>query len=106
MKPSKNNMRPIHPGEILREEYLGPLDMSANRLAQAIGVPTNRVTEIVAERRAVTADTALRLAKAFDTTPEFWLNLQQAYDLRMAERETGPALRAIKPIMLKTGTDK
>lgn len=94
----KNAMRPIHPGEILREEYLGPLGMSANALASAIGVPANRVTEIVAERRAVTADTALRLARALSTTPEFWLNLQQAYELRTTERTIGPELRSIKPV--------
>ena len=105
MKPSKNKMRPIHPGEILREEYLLPLDMSANRLAQAIGVPTNRLTEILKGQRAVTADTALRLAKALETSPEFWLNLQQAYELRLAERESGPALRAIKPV-LRAGSDR
>ena len=102
MKPTstpKNNMRPIHPGEILREEYLTPLEMSANQLAQAIDVPTNRITEIVAERRAITADTALRLGKALRTTPQFWLNLQQAYELRHAEHEGAASLRAIKPII-------
>lgn len=102
MKPStapKNNMRPIHPGEILREEYLQPLEMSANQLAQAIDVPTNRITEIVAERRAITADTALRLGKALRTTPQFWLNLQQAYELRQAEQEGSASIRAIKPII-------
>ena len=94
----KNKMRPIHPGEILREEFLAPLEMSANRLAQVLAVPTNRITEIVGERRAITAETALRLSRAFDTTPEFWLNLQQAYELRSAEKELGPALKSIKPI--------
>lgn len=94
----KNKMRPIHPGEILREEFLVPLAMSANRLAQVLAVPTNRITEIVGERRAITAETALRLSRAFDTTPEFWLNLQQAYELRSAEKELGPALKSIKPI--------
>ncbi len=101
MKP-KNGMRPIHPGEVLREEFLVPLDMSANKLAAAIDVPANRITEIVAERRNLTADTALRLARFFETSPEFWMNLQQAYELRTAERESGPALRAIKP-MKRTG---
>ncbi|MBX3201592.1 MAG: HigA family addiction module antidote protein [Labilithrix sp.] len=99
MKP-KNGMRPIHPGEVLREEFLVPLDLSANKLAAAIDVPTNRITEIVAERRNVTADTALRLARAFGTTAEFWMNLQQAFELRTAERESGPALLAIQPIPL------
>jgi addiction module HigA family antidote len=94
----KNQMRPIHPGEILREEYLVPLALSANALAQALGVPANRVSGIVAGKRAVTADTALRLARAFKTSPEFWLNLQQAFDLRTAERTVGYAVRSIKPI--------
>lgn len=97
MKPT-NGMRPVHPGEILREEFLAPLDMSANRLARAIDVPANRITELVAERRNVTADTALRLAQAFGTTAEFWMNLQNAYDLRTTEREAGPAIRKIKPL--------
>ncbi|MBK7580533.1 MAG: HigA family addiction module antidote protein [Myxococcales bacterium] len=94
----KNRMRPIHPGEILREEYLVPLEMSANVLAQAIGVPANRVSAIVAGKRAVTADTALRLARALETSPEFWMNLQQAYDLRIAERDSGPSVRAVRPV--------
>lgn len=98
MNPAKNNMRPIHPGEILREEFLAPLDMSANRLAQVLDVPANRITEIVGERRAITADTALRLAAAFDTTAEFWMNLQQAYELRSAKKELGPALKSIKSV--------
>jgi len=93
----KNRMRPIHPGEVLREEFLRPMDLSANRLAQAIGVPANRITEIVAEKRNVTADTALRLSAALGTTPEFWLNLQKSYELRIAERdtETTKAVRSI-----------
>jgi addiction module HigA family antidote len=93
-----NRMRPIHPGEILREEYLAPLGMSANALAAALHVPTNRLTSIVAGKRSVTADTALRLARAFRTSPEFWLNLQQAYDLRVAELQTGSELRAVRPV--------
>lgn len=97
---SKNGMRPVHPGEVLREEFLVPLDLSANKLAAVIDVPTNRITEIVAERRSITADTALRLARAFGTTAEFWMNLQQAFELRTAERESGPALQAIQPIPL------
>jgi antitoxin HigA-1 len=84
MKP-KNGMRLIHPGEILREEFLKPLDMSARKLADAIGVPHNRVSAIVAGEREVTPDTALRLGRAFDMSPEFWLNLQQTHDLRVAE---------------------
>jgi len=98
MNKPRNRMRPIHPGEILREEYLVPLGMSANALAAALRVPANRVSAIVAETRAVTADTALRLARAFGTSAEFWLNLQTAYDLRTAEKKGAASLRAVKPI--------
>ena len=94
----KNGMRAIHPGEILREEYLVPLGMSANALADVISVPANRVSGIVAGRRTITADTALRLARAFGTTPEFWMNLQQAYDLRVTEPSTRSALRSIRRV--------
>lgn len=97
MKP-KNGMRPVHPGEVLREEFLVPLDMSANALATRLDVPANRITELVGERRSVTADTALRLARAFGTTAEFWMNLQQTYELRTAEKELGASLKAIKPL--------
>lgn len=98
---SKNGMRPIHPGEVLREEFMAPLDLSANRLAQALGVPANRVSAIVRGARDVTADTALRLARAFGTTPAFWLNLQQAYELRLAEqsKETTAALRNVRRLV-------
>jgi len=77
-----------HPGEILAKEYLEPLDMSARALAEEIGVPANRITDIVRGRRGVTADTALRLARYFRTDPRFWLNLQTAHDLSVAEAET------------------
>jgi addiction module HigA family antidote len=95
----KNQMRPIHPGEILREEYLVPLGLSANALAHTLGVPTNRISAIVAGKRSVTADTALRLARALKTSPELWLNLQQAFDLRTAERAAGRGMLAIKPLV-------
>ena len=96
----KNGMPPVHPGEILREEYLVPLAMSASRLAAALGIPTNRITEILNERRAISADTALRLARALGTSPDFWLNLQKRFELRTAEIELGAKLKAIKPIRL------
>jgi addiction module HigA family antidote len=83
----KNAMRPIHPGEVLREEFLGPLGLSAHALAQALRVPATRINDVVNERRGITADTALRLARYFGTTAEFWLNLQSAFNLRMAEGE-------------------
>ena len=94
----RNRMRPIHPGEILREDVLVEFGMSANALAKALGVPPNRVTAILNEERGVTADTALRLSRYLGTTPEFWLSLQASYDLRAAERDTGKAIaRKVKP---------
>ena len=83
-----NKMRPIHPGEQLREE-LEELGLSARAFAKALRVPVNRVTSILNEQRAVTADTALRLARYFGTTPEMWLNLQSAYELRQARQVVG-----------------
>jgi addiction module HigA family antidote len=88
MKPV-NKMRPVHPGEVLREEFLVPLGMSAHALAVELKVPAPRINEIVRERRAVTPDTALRLARYFGTTAQFWLNLQTSYDLKITEREVG-----------------
>jgi addiction module HigA family antidote len=85
----KNKMRPIHPGEVLREEFLLPLGMNAHALAMELKVPAPRINDIVRERRAVTPDTALRLARYFGTTPDFWLALQSAYELKVAERELG-----------------
>ena len=81
----KNRMRPVHPGEILREDYLVSLGMSANALAKALNIPSARFDDIVRERRAVTADTAMRLARYFGGDARSWLNLQAAYDLRAAE---------------------
>lgn len=77
-----------HPGEILREEFLKPLGLSARALALEIGVPPNRMSEIVAGRRGITADTAMRLARHFRSTPEFWMNMQAGYDLSKARVET------------------
>src|ERR1700722_12213058 len=83
-----NRMRAIHPGEILREE-LEELNFSANRFASLLHVPANRITYILNGQRAITADTALRLAKFFGTTPEFWLNLQNSYDLKIVLKKSG-----------------
>lgn len=83
----KNGMRPVHPGEILREDYLLPLDMSVNALAKALHVPASRINDVVLERRGITADTAMRLARYFDTTAQFWISLQGEYDLRVAQVE-------------------
>jgi len=83
-----NAMRPIHPGEVLKEE-LAEINMSANAFAQALHVPANRVTAILNGARSITADTALRMSFFFGTTPEFWLNLQTAYDLKVARESVG-----------------
>ena len=92
-----NRMRPVHPGEILREE-LDELGLSANALSKALGVPVNRVTMILNGQRGVTADTALRLARYFGTTPQVWLNLQKTWELRCAEIETSQAInKRVKP---------
>jgi antitoxin HigA-1 len=87
--PRKNGQRgvPIHPGEFLREDFLVPLGLSANALALALRVPVTRISEIVRERRGITADTALRLARYFGTTPDFWMKMQMSYDLAMASQQ-------------------
>jgi antitoxin HigA-1 len=84
-------MRPIHPGEILRDE-LAELGMSARAFATALHIPVNRVTQILREQRGVSADTALRLGRYFGTSPEFWMDLQSDYELRRARRDVGPAI--------------
>jgi addiction module HigA family antidote len=84
----KSLMPPVHPGEILREDFMKPLKLSVNKLALDLRVPATRIGEIVHERRRITADTALRLARYFKTNPEFWLNLQNFYDLEV-ERRSG-----------------
>ena len=85
----------IHPGEILLEEFLKPLDLSQNALARAIGVPPRRINEIVLGKRGITADTAVRLARAFGTSERFWLGLQADYDLEQAQSKLGSALDRI-----------
>jgi addiction module HigA family antidote len=87
-----NGMRPVHPGEILREDFLVPLSLSVHALAQALHVPATRLHEIVKERRAVTPDTALRLARYFGGDAQSWLNLQASYDLKVAERDLGQTI--------------
>ena len=84
----KNGMRPVHPGEVLRDE-LEELGMSANAFAEALDVPANRISAILKGQRGVTADTALRLSRYLGTTPQVWLNLQKAFELRVAEIESG-----------------
>ncbi|MFC1681226.1 HigA family addiction module antitoxin [Pseudomonadota bacterium] len=93
----KNGMRPVHPGEVLRDE-LEELGMSANAFAEALDVPANRISAILKGQRGVTADTALRLSRYLGTTPDVWLNLQKAFELRVAELESGKDIaKRIKP---------
>jgi addiction module HigA family antidote len=88
--PTKTKiMPPVHPGETLREDFLKPLGLTANRLAAELFVPVTRINDIVRGRRAITADTALRLARYFGTTPQFWINLQSNYDLELAQDARG-----------------
>jgi len=90
MRRQTKKLDPIPPGEILLEEFMKPLGLSQNRLARDLDVNVARVSEIVRGKRGITADTALRLAKYFGTTPELWLNLQSDYDLRLARRDVWP----------------
>ena len=83
---------PIHPGVTLREDFMEPLELSANGLAEALGVPQNRISDIVRGRRGVTADTALRLERAFGVSAAFWLNLQSHYELEVARRDAGKTI--------------
>jgi antitoxin HigA-1 len=93
-----NGMRPVHPGEILREEFMEPHGLSANALAIALRVPASRIGDIALERRAVSPDTALRLARYFNTSAEFWTNLQAAYDLKVAASTLGKKInKEIEP---------
>jgi antitoxin HigA-1 len=87
----------VHPGEILREEFLKPLQMSSYELAKRLRVPVPRINDIVLERRGITADTALRLSRFFGTTDQFWLNLQSAYELSRVKAERGEEIALIKP---------
>lgn len=98
----KNGMRPVHPGEVLREDYMLPLNLSSNSLAKALGVTTTRINDVVREKRGITADTALRLALYFGGDAQSWLNLQSQFDLRTAEIAEGDKLRQI----IKPRTDE
>ncbi len=95
LTPPVNGMRPIHPGEVLREEFLLPMGLSAHALAMALHVPAPRIHDIVRERRAVTVDTALRLAHYFATSPDFWLGLQTDHDVALARAAMGEVLARI-----------
>ena len=92
MAAKQKFLKPIHPGEVLLEEFMKPLDISINRLARDIAVPPGRISAIVNGRRSISADTALRLGKFFGVSPEIWIGLQGEYDLRVAQRVIGPEL--------------
>lgn len=89
---------PMHPGEVLREEYLEPLNLSPGKLAKACGIPRTRIERIASERFGITADTALRLGKALHTSPQFWLNLQNDYDLRTTREAIAEDLKKVTSI--------
>jgi len=93
-----NKLSPMHPGEVLREEFLAPLKISAIKLAARCRVPRTRIERLVAEETGVTADTALRLGKALGTSPEFWLNLQSRFDVLTAQKSIGRELNKIEPV--------
>ena len=105
MRTTGNGMRPIHPGEVLREDYLAPLDMSVNALAKSLRVDATRMNEIVRERRRITPDTAERLARYFSTSAQFWINLQGQYDLKEfeASEEAAEIARDVQPRRAATG---
>ena len=92
----KSRLKPIHPGEVLVEEFLKPMGLSQNRLALALGVPPRRVNEIALRKRSITADTALRFARYFGNSPQFWLGLQMDYDLDVAGMRMSASLNRIK----------
>lgn len=94
----KQKMKPIHPGEVLIEDYLKPLGMSQNALAKAIGVPADRISEIVRGRRGITGDTAVRLAHYFNTTPDLWSGLQADYEIELALDRLGPRLNKMPQV--------
>ncbi|UXY16713.1 HigA family addiction module antitoxin [Chitiniphilus purpureus] len=95
----KNGMRPVHPGEVLREDYLKPLHISANALAKALHVPASRINDIVLGRRGITVDTALRLVRYFGGDVQSWINLQTAYDIKVAEQTIAADIeREVQPM--------
>ena len=100
----KNGMRPVHPGEVLREDYLKPTGISAHALAKQLHVPASRINDIVLERRGITVDTALRLSRFFGGDAQSWLHLQTAYELRLAELDEAlqTALWAVRPLELRS----
>ena len=103
MATAKRTMPPIHPGEILLEDFLKPMGMTQYRLAKSIGVPQRRIGEIVAGKRSITADTALRLARFFGTDAQSWMNLQTRYDLEVTnDKLNGEIMKDVPPMRLKS----
>ena len=99
MRRRPSTLRPVHPGEVLREEFMRPVGLSMNRLALDHRVPVTRIAEIVHQRRGITPDTALRLARYFNTTAQFWMNLQASYDLEKArDKESAKIERDVQPM--------
>ena len=91
-------LAPVHPGEVLREDFLGPMNLSAYAVARACGVPRTRIERLVREETPITADTALRLAKYFGTTAAFWMGMQAQYDLERTEDEVSAEIKRIQPV--------
>jgi antitoxin HigA-1 len=102
MKEATEKLAPIHPGEVLLEDFLHPMDLSQYRLAKDISVPPRRINEIVLGKRSITADTALRLARYFGTTEQFWLNLQSRHDLEIERDRLGSRLAAEVTVLTRT----
>jgi addiction module HigA family antidote len=98
VQPMSRKLPPIHPGEVLREEFLKPMDLTPYAVAQACGVPRTRIERLAREETPVTADTALRLGKYFGTTAAFWMRMQAQYDLERAEDEVAAEIRKIEPV--------
>lgn len=101
-KMSKKFLEPIHPGEILLEEFMEPMGISINELARKIKVPANRISEIVNKKRAITADTSLRLGQFFGISPDIFINLQTDYDMEIAEQKIKHIIKEIQPLKLQT----
>lgn len=105
MPKGRKLLPPVHPGEILREDFMAPLGLSMNKLALDLRVPVTRIAEIVHERRGITPDTALRLGRYFNTSARFWLNLQAAYDLDLAQDESRHTIeREVQPLSVELAT--
>jgi len=97
--PTRKRLKPVHPGEILSEEFMAPLRLSMNKMAMALRVPVTRIADIVNEKRGITAETALRFARYFNNSPAFWMNLQTRYELEVAEDEfAAKVARDVQPL--------